>query len=174
MTRWLIIGIGNSLRRDDGVGPWLVERIEKCHAVRTRIVHQLTPELAADVAECDGVVFVDASRTDDAPRWIDLEPTTSSNRLGHALSPNAILGLTEQLFDRRPRGWLLAVPGHDFGFGEGCSLETEAMRVVALEMLRDLIANAGACPSRDREGAGDAGCVGIVTPSSGFDVRTAS
>jgi hypothetical protein len=79
----LLIGIGNPLRGDDGVGPWLVEtwgrrrvwRGEVCGAQRgeggerparfqVRVVDQLLPELAADLATAGRVLFVDAWRGD--------------------------------------------------------------------------------------------------------------
>ena len=61
--RWLAIGIGNTLRRDDGIGPWLAERIEEWRlpGIRTKTVHQLTPEIAAEIAEANAVLFLDAS-----------------------------------------------------------------------------------------------------------------
>jgi Ni,Fe-hydrogenase maturation factor len=53
-ARRLVIGIGNLLRGDDGVGGLLAEE------VGGRSVQQLTPELAAELAELEVVVFIDA------------------------------------------------------------------------------------------------------------------
>ncbi len=65
----LIIGYGNSLRRDDGAGLVLAQRLAEQwkkdgHAVRLLLTHQLMPEMALDLAESDvaGVLFVDAER----------------------------------------------------------------------------------------------------------------
>jgi Ni,Fe-hydrogenase maturation factor len=59
----LVIGYGNTLRRDDGVGVRAAELIAAdprlAHA-RVLAVHQLTPELALDIGAVSLVIFVDA------------------------------------------------------------------------------------------------------------------
>jgi len=124
---WLVIGIGNTLRRDDGLGPWLAEQIAawRLPAVTTCSVHQLTPELIDAIAKHERVLFLDAC-TSSGGSLTEVEPSTGANRLGHALSPADILSLTDCLASRRPRAWLAAIPGSEFGFGEG--LSTEAVR----------------------------------------------
>ena len=68
----LVIGYGNPLREDDGIGWRVVEEIENGEIVgvlqslgncqlETVAVHQLLPELAGDVSEAELVIFVDAS-----------------------------------------------------------------------------------------------------------------
>ena len=83
----LLIGIGNPLRGDDGVGPWLVEtwgrRRARRGAVRgaqrgeggelparlqVRVVDQLLPELAEELATVQRVLFVDAWRVSQEAR----------------------------------------------------------------------------------------------------------
>lgn len=46
----LVIGIGNPLRGDDGVGALLAEQVGGCS------VQHLTPELAAELAELEAVL----------------------------------------------------------------------------------------------------------------------
>ena len=61
--RPLVIGYGNTLRHDDGVGVRAAElmRVDPRFAgVDVVTVHQLTPELALDVGAASLVVFVDA------------------------------------------------------------------------------------------------------------------
>src|ERR1035441_6445297 len=64
----LVIGYGNTLRGDDGVGPRVAEAIEKLNlpGVRTLVCQQLSPEYADPVSRARTVVFVDAAV--DAPR----------------------------------------------------------------------------------------------------------
>ena len=68
----LIIGYGNTLRRDDGVGPRVAEAVGKMNlpGVRTLICQQLSPEHADPVSQADIVIFVDAAV--DAPREVQL------------------------------------------------------------------------------------------------------
>ena len=53
-TRCLILACGNTLRSDDGIGPWLPDWAEKQFESdpRVRVIsrQQWTPDLAADIA----------------------------------------------------------------------------------------------------------------------------
>ena len=48
--------------------------------VRTLAVHQLTPELAAELAHADAAIFVDAYLTDAAAATVYLRPIAPCNR----------------------------------------------------------------------------------------------
>ena len=110
-----IIGVGNRLRGDDGLGPRLVERVRAAKTAKCLVVTQLTPELALSLRDADRVLFVDADVAETAPRLLRLEPRTDRG-LGHALSPEGLLELTERAFGTAPDGWLLSIPGHRFEF----------------------------------------------------------
>lgn len=59
----LIVGYGNTLRRDDGVGVRAAELMgsdPRFAGIEVLTVYQLTPELALDIAAASLVVFVDA------------------------------------------------------------------------------------------------------------------
>ena len=59
MRRSLVVGVGNPLREDDGVGWHLAEALAQT-GVPTHTCHQLLPELAAELSQVDLVLFVDA------------------------------------------------------------------------------------------------------------------
>jgi Ni,Fe-hydrogenase maturation factor len=63
MEHLLVVGYGNPLRSDDGIAWHAAEQVrqELPDAARVICVHQLTPELAEDVAAADVVIFLDAS-----------------------------------------------------------------------------------------------------------------
>jgi hydrogenase maturation protease len=125
--RVMVIGFGNPLRGDDGVG-WvaaqqLAERVDTEHVV-TLAVHQLTPELAEPISRVELVIFVDASETSDpgqlSAEWIEpVEPAASA--MTHQLTPNRLLGLARQLYGRCPRAELFTIGGADFGHREELS-----------------------------------------------------
>jgi hypothetical protein len=86
----LLIGIGNPLRGDDGVGPWLVETWgrrrgwrraargkggERLTPIRVRVVDQLLPEVAEELAAVRRVLFVDAWRVEAGGTPADGEAT---------------------------------------------------------------------------------------------------
>ena len=60
----LIIGYGNPMRGDDGLGPLAAEyfqqRFGEDGAVAVRTVHQLTPDLAEQLAGTEMAVLIDA------------------------------------------------------------------------------------------------------------------
>lgn len=138
--RLLIIGYGNSLRRDDGAGLVLAQRLADLwqaqgHAVRLLLTHQLMPEMALDLAEEDvgGVLFVDASvesRTEVALLPVENEQSASGSDqrtgLNHHVDSAMLLAYADGLYGRRPAAWLLPVPAVDLAHGEGLSSTTTA------------------------------------------------
>ena len=62
----LVIGYGNALRTDDGIGWHVAERLAddaRLDGVMVIQRHQLTPELALDISRADLVVLIDASQS---------------------------------------------------------------------------------------------------------------
>jgi hydrogenase maturation protease len=127
----LIIGYGNSLRRDDGAGLILAQDLESALLERgldvERIaVHQLTPDLALPVA-ADGVaavVFVDTrvAGAEDGQMDLRIQPLGAeecSQSLGHHVGPTVVLTYARLLYHKSPPAWLLTAPGVDFDHGEG-------------------------------------------------------
>ena len=137
MTTTLLLGVGNTLRRDDAAGPVVVEGIADRPGCRRFIAHQLLPEHADELAWCDRVVFVDAAVHADHVRIERLMSSVSPPALGHACDPAWLLGLCAALHDRAPPAWLLTVPAFDLGFGEGLSEMSRAGIAVATRMLSD-------------------------------------
>ncbi len=131
----MIIGIGNTLRRDDGAGPFVAAGAFPPN-VEAIVVHQLLPELAETIARARRVIFVDAIEGALELGWV---PITAEWRSApdHALDPATMLALAETLFGQAPLTHLLTVPGEDFGFGEGLSPKTEAFCETARERIRE-------------------------------------
>ena len=129
----LIIGYGNTLREDDGAGPRLAEIVGGCCRqkglpARVLKMHQLVPELAADIArpEIDAVVFTDtrAALSNNSPDEICIDRVNvdaANHSLGHHLGPATLLVYAQALFGYAPPGWLATVPGINFDHGEALS-----------------------------------------------------
>jgi hydrogenase maturation protease len=117
-SRSIIIGYGNPLRGDDGVGLYLTRVIEGLHwpGVETRAVHQLTPDLAAEIALAERAVFVDAriSQVAEGVRFEPIQDRGSATALTHVCNPETLIGLAAALYGRRPECWLVSVPGECF------------------------------------------------------------
>lgn len=139
-TEFLVIGYGNTLRGDDGVGPCVAEAIGilRLPGVRTLICPLLTPELADPISRVEKVIFVDAAV--DSPnevQWRKLEPNESSQLMAHAADPRTLLALARDVFGRAPEAWWLTIPARDLGFHEGFSPEVQRSFVVAVEKIRE-------------------------------------
>lgn len=113
----LVIGFGNPGRRDDGLGPALVAELEKSAIPGVTIDsdYQLTVENAAAVAEHDVVIFVDASVSGDrAFTFKRVEPKVEISFSSHSVTPEAVLGLAQQLFAAGTDGYILSIHGYEF------------------------------------------------------------
>jgi hydrogenase maturation protease len=120
----LVIGFGNTLRSDDGVGPRVALAVEDLclPGVRTLACPQLTPEMADPLSQVDGAVFVDAAVGRRGPVHLRrLTPSHSSQVLAHAAEPRVLLALARDAFGRSPEAWMLEIPVEELGFGEHLS-----------------------------------------------------
>ena len=137
----LIIGYGNTLRRDDGVGPMAVEAVEELRlpGVVTIACPQLTPEMAEPLSRAGAAVFVDAAIDNPGQmRLCRLSPSGSSQILAHTADPSVLLALARDVFGRAPEAWMLTIPAEALGFGE--QLSPRAIRGIkkAVRALRSL------------------------------------
>jgi len=138
-----IVGYGNRQRRDDGVGPYVLEKLrgvlEQKKGVCLLAFPQLSVDLVEDLREAERILFVDASIDDleDGRKWSKLNPEMQVlPYLTHHASPAFLIGLMQTLYGRSTCAWLVSIHGIDFGFGEG--LSPEAARTadqVSLEIL---------------------------------------
>jgi hydrogenase maturation protease len=137
----LILGWGNPGRLDDGLGPALVAAVGEAAppGVTVESDYQLQVECAADVAQHERVVFVDADRSGAEPFWMR-RLTPENGRLTfstHSISPETVLGLARDLFAVEPEAWLLGIRGYDFdGFGEGLSERAGTNLAAAVRFVR--------------------------------------
>jgi hydrogenase maturation protease len=135
----LLIAYGNTLRRDDGAGLALAAQLAQVWrrrgiTIRHLALQQLMPELAMDLCQADvrAVVFVDTmSKAAAAIRLQSIAPAELGRVLGHHLTPETLLLYAQRLYGYYPPSWLMTIPGHDFGFGEGFSRETRRLLATA-------------------------------------------
>jgi hydrogenase maturation protease len=123
----LIVGYGNPLRSDDGIG-WHAAKLlatdPRLDGARVLAHHQLTPELAADVSRASLVVLVDAAAEGDpgsvSVRWIWSPPPTPIT-WSHHLTPETLAGLADALYGAVPPIVLVSVAAESFAEGDRLS-----------------------------------------------------
>ena len=145
MARILILGYGNPLRSDDGLG-WHVAvelfRANRSSDVEVLPCHQLTPELADPISKAGAVFFIDCTK-EGVPgefRWEELHWQKGSVAFTHDLSPGVLLELASQLYGCCPRAFLLTICGDCFGAGATLSAIVTQQVPHLKERVRELIA----------------------------------
>ncbi len=140
----LVIGYGNDLCGDDGLGPHLARTVSGWNrpGLEVKALAALGPEVAALMAGMRLVLFVDA-RIDRPRRAVEvrrLQPTFGPNLLGHAYQPASLLGLTRGLYGLAPESWSITVAGYDFALGESLSAPALANGRLALARIDKILA----------------------------------
>ena len=138
----LLIGYGNPLRCDDGVGWFLASQLMsfvESESVQIIAAHQISPEMSEVVSRAKEVLFVDAAVGDAPGTWtvhsVQLNRQETFSSLGHHLTPAMLLMLSHMLYNAAPIGQIITVVGADFGYGETFSKAVET----ALPHVQDYI-----------------------------------
>ncbi len=129
----LVIGYGNDLRGDDAAGIRAATLLAgEAPEHRSIITQQLAPDLAADIAQAERVVFVDAypADHDGAPLRVERVPGDGEDSegrdspLGHRSDPATLVGLARRLFGATPEAWVVGIPAYCFDADEAISPQT--------------------------------------------------
>jgi len=162
-ARVLVIGYGNALRTDDGVG-WHAARLLAGDPRLADVVvvaeHQLTPELAFDLSLASLVILLDATTetpagtvtvrsiaepgaaagggagTGAGPRGPGEAAGVPPGASSHHVDPELLLVLARQLYGRAPEAVVVSVGVSEMGLGEGLTPAVEA----ALPAVADIVA----------------------------------
>ncbi len=126
MPRILIVGYGNPLRCDDGIGWHAAEELSRRFSSEDAEVvtcHQLTPELADKASRAEMAFFIDAARDGVAGELTcdAVVPEASSFSFTHELSPAAVLDLARELYGTCPQAFVVSLCGECFDHGEKLS-----------------------------------------------------
>lgn len=128
----LVVGYGNELRSDDGIGPAVVAHLARDPRFRdvdVRAAHQLTPELALDASGAALLVLVDAAA--DAPAGEvavrRLDPgAAAGDVMTHHVDPAGLVGPARELWGAAPPVVVISVGVASLDVGERLSSAVEA------------------------------------------------
>ena len=154
MRRVLIIGYGNPLRADDGVG-WRATRrlaeLRQDEFVETLAVHQLTPELAEPISGADLAIFIDASHEGSPGSWKCerlVAGTTAGNSLAHHFTPASLLTCAQAIFQASPFALVISVAGASFAYHEQLTPSVEKVLPQVIDHVREQIARLHSSPEQ--------------------------
>ena len=150
---YLVIGYGNTLRSDDGAGQIVANQIATWQLpnVQSLAVHQLTPELAENIANSDTVIFVDAvisakqnsEKIEIKTLKCDRGACAGRNRKysnsGHTENPRSLLYLSKIIYNKSPLAYWVLIPAINFDFGEQITSITEQGITQALKTIKKII-----------------------------------
>jgi hydrogenase maturation protease len=149
MPKTLIIGYGNPLRRDDGLGWHAIRELSRgveSADVELLPCHQLTPELADKVAAAGAVIFIDAIQIEESaaagprgPIISEISPSAGSSAFSHELTPATLLDLSRQLYGSCPHAYTVSLRGESFAFGEALSPSVARALPALIQKVRALV-----------------------------------
>ncbi len=141
----LVVGVGNTLREDDGVGFDLVHRLRKHFgsALNCLEVYELDIVLAETIARFDELLVIDALVIDEEVPF-KLVPLTAKESfipaggfISHVFDWGAILALARDGFGSRAKANLLGISANCFGLSEQLSPDCAAKADKAFQFLID-------------------------------------
>jgi hydrogenase maturation protease len=153
MPHTLIIGYGNPLRGDDGIGPRAAELLSETlsqdetpegvlSGVEVLVCQQLTLELAPEIAEVDRLILIDAAANGEPGRVERraLAPAISqSASLTHHVDAQALLAAAQILYGHVPEAALFTVSANSFDHGATLSPAVAAALPGLLAQLREAV-----------------------------------
>lgn len=144
----LIYGYGNPGRQDDGLGIAYVDAIEEW-ARKEGLAHlrfdsnyQLNIEDADNIAGLDYVLFVDASKENISDvKLTDVVPSCKVEFTMHAVSPNFVVDLCQQIYQEAPKAYLLHIKGYEWTLQEGLTSMAERNLKKAVDLTKPYLVN---------------------------------
>lgn len=118
----LVYGIGNPGREDDGLGFEFVTNLPDSHDYIKNHCYQLNIEDAETFSNFDKVILVDAGKNLTTPfTFTQLVPKPESSFSTHGITMEAVLAMTNNIYDKNPKTYLLALQGESFQIKLGLS-----------------------------------------------------
>jgi hydrogenase maturation protease len=136
--RIAIVGMGNTIRSDDGLGCYICAALEKLVLPNVVImtVQQLDPEIVEDLLPFDKIVIVDASLTGDAVAFSELdEKMATAVASSHHMNAAMVHALARRIYGKELSLFLCAVKGENFEMGDHLSATAQKNAGEAIKIL---------------------------------------
>lgn len=141
----LVIGYGNDLRGDDGLGLVVADQLKTiidCPTVHILAAHQLTFDLAELISRARSLILIDAAHG-PVPGQIACQPITpqpdATYTMLHHMEADALLACTLALYETAPPATLWTVTGAAFDYDTTLSPQVQAALPTFLTQLTQTI-----------------------------------
>lgn len=143
--RLLVIGYGNPLRGDDGLGRCAADQLAQTldqEQVEVMSCHQLTLDLAEPISRARHVILIDAA-AGTTPGTIACEVIVPDTKqilsMLHYMDPGTLLASAEAMYGRVPPTTLWTVVAESFDYRESLSPIIQQVMPDLLERLQNFI-----------------------------------
>lgn len=133
-----IVGIGNPLRSEDGIGAYVCELINAKHlpGVHTITTQQLDTSMIEELTGFDAVIFVDAAvNTGKISLILISEGSTVTQPLSHHINAVLFAKLAQQLYATATQFYLCTIPATNFELGKKLSVKAKSNATKAAALL---------------------------------------
>ena len=137
-----IVGVGNTLRSDDGVGIFICSELEKNKLPGLSIIttHQLHIDLVEDLKEFDTIIVVDAgTNQENEVSFYPVNEQKSSIHSSHNIDATLLYSLLQKLYHSNRSFFICAIQTQYFEFGEMLSPLAISNAEKAIHLLTEFI-----------------------------------
>lgn len=143
-----LVGMGNTLLRDDGVGVYIAEGVSRRIAsggLKIQVVEDVLEAYAFTLAEldCENIMIIDAIQTAGDPGSVAFGELSGFSEILNDFSTHKLaLKMSEKIFaEHGKKTYLLGINAADIDFGEGMTREVKDTADLLIESLL-VLANA--------------------------------
>ncbi len=135
----LVLGIGNTLRSDDGVAAYICTRLqeEALPGVTIQTTQQLQTEFLEEFQQYDRVVIVDASVTANEVKLERVDAGGAAVASTHHMSLSLMAAMAQQLYGKPLQLYACSIPVLHFRMGDTLSSVAEEQATKAIALLRN-------------------------------------
>ena len=118
-SKFLIVGVGNTLRGDDGIGAYVCSEIDKkeLQDVKTVVVHQLHLEMLEEFARFEIIIIADATLEGEDVNFYPVKASASAGTSSHRADAGVLVSLAKQLYQKTLTLYICAVKAESFDIG---------------------------------------------------------
>jgi hydrogenase maturation protease len=136
----ILIGIGNTLRTDDGVGAYVVDKIESSRSFSCKclLLQQLSTDLIPSLLSFENILIVDAGVGINTVTWKRVtDQYNGSTPSTHHIDISQFVSLAQTLYNVTLSITVCTIPVYDLSIGEGLSSQTSSLAEDAILQIKN-------------------------------------